>query len=131
MQVKDLTNTVLQIPWGVEAVWALLTPRNLPVNSPVKKIACCAIYSKPDSRKKNLLLDHISDAYNILKKRYSDGLHFVLSGDTNDLNLSSILNLDANFSQIVNEWTRLDPPAILDPVIMTMSKFYQCFLRLP
>ena len=25
--VKDLTNTTVQVPWGVEAVWALLTPK--------------------------------------------------------------------------------------------------------
>ena len=41
--VKNLTNTDIQIPWGVETVWALLTPSNLPLNSSVKKIACCAV----------------------------------------------------------------------------------------
>ena len=123
--VKNLTNTDIQIPWGVEAVWALLTPLNLPPNSSVKKIACCAVYSKPKSKKKTLLLDHISDSYNLLRKKYGEGLHFIISGDTNDLGLTPILNLDTNFRQIVQKWTRLDPPAILDPVIMTLSNLYQ------
>ena len=28
-QVQNLTNSVVQIPWGVEAVWCVLTPKNV------------------------------------------------------------------------------------------------------
>jgi hypothetical protein len=49
----------------------------------------------------------------------------VIAGDTNDLKLESILSLDCNFVQIVKKWTMMDPPAILDPIIMTLSKYYQ------
>ena len=61
------------------------------------------------------------------KNTYNNGrgLHFVLAGDTNDLKLESILHLDTRFVQIVQEWTRMDPPAILDPIIMTLSNLYQ------
>ena len=123
--IQNLTNTVIQIPWGVEAVWCLLTPKNVTHGSKIQKIACCAIYSKPNSKKKSLLLDHISDAYNILSTKYDRGLHFVLAGDTNELKLDSILSLSPSLVQIVSDWTRLDPPAILDPVIMTLSHLYQ------
>ena len=47
-QVQNLTNTDVQIPWGVEAVWCVLTPKNDTHDSKIQKIACCAIYSKPD-----------------------------------------------------------------------------------
>ena len=57
--VENLTQTVLSIPWGVEAVWAVLTPKNINNSSKVKKIMVGSIYSKPDSRKKSILLDHI------------------------------------------------------------------------
>ena len=124
-QVQNLTNTVIQIPWGVEAVWCLLTPKGVTHDSKIQKIACCAIYSKPNSNRKTLLLDHISDAYNILSTKYGRGLQFVLAGDTNELKLDSILHLDPSFVQIVQKWTRLNPPAILDPIIMTMSNLYQ------
>ena len=124
-QVQNITNTVIQIPWGVEAVWCILTPHGASNDSKVQKIACCSIYSKPSSKRKSLLLDHISDAFNILSTKYGRGLHFVLAGDTNDLNLQPILNLSPNLSQIVRNWTRMDPPAMLDPVIMTLSSFYQ------
>ena len=82
----------MQIPWGVEAVWCVLTPKNISNDSKIQKIACCAVYSKPASKKKTLLLDHISDAYNALKTKYGKGLHFVIAGDTNDLKLDSILS---------------------------------------
>ena len=72
-----------------------------------------------------MLLDHISDAYNILSTKYGRGLQFILAGDTNDLKLESILHLDTRFTQIVQKWTRMDPPAILDPIIMTLSNLYQ------
>ena len=124
-QVQDITNTVVQIPWGVEAVWCVLTPLNVSHDSTVQKIACCAIYSKPNSKTKTLLLDHISDAYNILSTKYGRGLHFILAGDTNDLKLEPILSLSPNLKQIVRKWTRLDPPALLDPIITTLFKFYQ------
>ena len=70
--VQNVTNTLIQIPWGVEAVWCVLTPKNVQQNSKIQRIACCSLYSKPDSRKKSLLLDHISDAFNILSKKYTN-----------------------------------------------------------
>ena len=124
-EVQDLTNNLVQIPWGVEAVWCLLTPKNITKDSKIQNIACCSLYSKPGSRKKSLLLDHISEAYNVITKKYGKGLHYVIAGDTNDLKLDTILGLNPNFRQIVQNWTRLNPPAILDPIITTLSSFYQ------
>ena len=71
------------------------------------------------------MLDHISDAFNLLSTKYGRGLHYILAGDTNDLNLDPILSLSPNFQQIVKKWTRMDPPALLDPIITTLSQFYQ------
>ena len=31
--VQDVTNTLIQIPWGVEAVWCVLTPKNVSQDS--------------------------------------------------------------------------------------------------
>ena len=31
--VQDLTNKLIQIPWGVEAEWCILTPKNMTVRS--------------------------------------------------------------------------------------------------
>ena len=124
-EVENVTNTLIQIPWGVEAVWGIITPKNINQTSKIKKIACCALYSKPNSKKKSLLLDHINDAFNILSAKYGTGLHYIIAGDTNDLKLDSILNLSPQFQQIVQDWTRMDPPALLDPIITTLSSYYQ------
>ena len=49
----------------------------------------------------------------------------MLAGDTNNLKLDSILSLSPSLVQIVQNWTRMDPPAMLDPIIMTLSHLYQ------
>ena len=53
--VENLTQSTVPIPWGVEAVWAVLKPRNVTNASKVQKIVVCSLYSKPDCRKKSLL----------------------------------------------------------------------------
>ena len=123
--IRNLTNSLIQIPWGCEATWALLTPKNITSASKIKKIAVCSLYSKPNSRAKSKLLDHISQTYNILSAKYETGLHFILAGDTNDLKLDSILNLCPRMEQLVKGITRLDPPRMLDPILTTLGSHYQ------
>ena len=84
---------------------------------------------KPGSKHKSDLLDHISEAYNLLSAKYGNGLHFCIAGDTNELKLDAILNLNPNLVQVVNKPTRIDAKtgaeAILDPIITTLAHFYQ------
>ena len=133
--VQNLTNTLLNIKWGVEVVWCLLTPKNVTANCKIQKIACASIYCKPGSKSKTDLNDHIAEAYNILSTKYKKGLHFILAGDTNDLNLAPILNLSPNLVQIVRKPTRIDPvtgvEALLDPVITSLASYYQTPQCLP
>ena len=124
MLVENLTNTVVDIPWGVEVVWAALTPKNVTNASNIQKIIVASIYSKPNSRKKTVLLDHIAQVYSLLSSKYQKGLHWIICGDTNDLKLDSILHLNSKFKQVVRNPTRLNPPKILDPIITTLSGFY-------
>ena len=129
--VENLTQTVVSIPWGVEAVWAVLTPKNISSSSKIQKIVVGSIYSKPDSRKKSILLDQIAEVYNYLCSKYNRGLHWIICGDTNDLKLDSILHLNKSFKQVVQNPTRLDPPKILDPIITTLANYYQLPRCLP
>ena len=127
--VQNLTNTLINIKWGVEVVWCLLTPINATSKSKIQKIACASIYCKPGSKNKTDLHDHIAEAFNILSTKYQKGLHFIIAGDTNELNLAPIMNLSPNLSQIVKIPTRIDPvtfvEAILDPIITTLASYYQ------
>ena len=129
--VENITNTLVNIPWGVEIVWAVLTPKNVSNASNIHKIVVASIYSKPDSRKKSVLLDHIAEVYNLLNAKYKKGLHWILCGDTNDLKLDPILMLNSKLKQVVQNFTRLNPPRILDPIITTLSSFYQVPVCLP
>ena len=72
-----------------------------------------------------MLLDHIAQAYNIISAKYQTGLYFILSGDTNDLKLDSILHLNPQMKQMVMGSTRLDPPRMLDPIVTDLGSFYQ------
>ena len=48
-----------------------------------------------------------------------------MAGDANDLTLDTILSLSPSLVQIVKDFTRLDPPKLLDPIITTLSVYYQ------
>ena len=88
-------------------------------------IAVASIYYRgPKSTKKDELFDHIAQSYHFLMAKYGTGLQFIIAGDTNRLNLSPILNLSPSLKQMVRTPSRLNPPAMLDPVITTMKKFY-------
>ena len=57
--------------------------------------------------------------------KYRKGLHWIIGGDTNDLKLDSILQLNSSLKQVVNKPTRLNPSRILDPIITTLFIYYQ------
>ena len=122
--VRNLTNSLIEIPWGVEATWAILTPKNVTIASKIQKIAVCSLYCKPNSKMKTRLLDHISVAYSIISSKFPTGLHFILAGDTNELKLDSILQLSPRMKQMVVWITRMDPPRMLDPIITTLGCYY-------
>ena len=73
--VENLTNSVIQVPWGVEITWALLTPKTVSNDSTIQKIVLGSIYSKPNSKKKSAMLDHIAETYNFLSTKYGKGLY--------------------------------------------------------
>ena len=129
--VKNLTNTDIQIPWGVEVTWAILTPKNVATNSIVQNIVLGCIYSKPNSKKKRELNDHIAETYNFLNYKYGKGLYWMLAGDTNDFKLDKVLKLSPNFQSVVKSPTRLNPDKILDNIVTDMSKWYQMPKCLP
>ena len=123
--VKNLTQSLIEIPWGLEATWAIISPKNITSDSSIKKIALCSFYRKPKSKKKSLLLDHINQSFNIISSKYGYGLHYIISGDSNDLKLDNIFNLSHNMKQLVSNVTRLAPPAMLDHIISTLGAYYQ------
>ena len=126
-QVQNVTNTLINIPWGVEAVWAVLTPHKVTNDSDIQRIAVCSFYNcNKRSKFKTTLLNHIEEAFNILSIKYTKGLHFILGADANHLKLDRILSLRQDMRSLVEDFTRLGPPpAMLDPIITTLGSYYQ------
>ena len=50
--VRNITNTIVPVNWGVEAVLAMVTSKQISQTSNIQNIAYVAIYSKPGSRHK-------------------------------------------------------------------------------
>ena len=98
---KDL----VPLPWGVETTTAMIAPKLFKSESNVKRIFLVSIYCKPNSRKKTALLDYLSDVYNVMNKQYSEGTHWIIAGESNDLKLDAVLNLSPQMKQVVNSPT--------------------------
>ena len=105
--IENLTNTSVTIPWGVEITWALLTPKNVTRDSTIQKIVLGAVYMKPNSKKKTTLLDHIAEVHASLGAKYGRGLHWIITGDTNDLKLGPILEINQNFKNQQDQTQRI------------------------
>ena len=127
--IQNLTNNQILIKWGIEVVWCLLTPKNTRPNSIIQHIACASVYVKPNSKKKSDFYDHLYEAYHFLNSKYPKGFHFIIAGDTNELNLDPILSLSPRLVQVVQKPTRIDPKtgkeSILDTIMTTLSAYYQ------
>ena len=127
--IKELCPSVITVPPTVEASWALITPK-VQQNSEVKHIAVASVYYAKRT-KKNDFLDHICDTYNVLMAKYGKGLHFIIAGDYNRLNVNPILDLSPSLKQTVEIVTRTNPDATLVKIISTLSKFYHPPTSLP
>ena len=101
--IENLTNTSINIPWGVKVNWALLTSKLVSKDITMRHIILGAIYVKPKSRKKTATTDHTADVYNTLRSKYGKGLFWILAGDTNELKLGPILRLNSNLRSIVKK----------------------------
>ena len=105
----------------------MLTPHKVTNYSEIQRIAVCSFYNcNKRSKFKTNLLNHIAEAFHILSRKYTKGLHIILGANANHLKLDSILNLRQDMHSIVEDFTRLGPPpAILDPIITTLGNYYQ------
>ena len=128
--VENLTNTQINIPWGVELTWAAITPKVLHKDSVIKRIVLGAIYVKPSSRKKTATIDHIAEVYSTLNTKYGRGTFWIIAGDTNNLKLGPILTLNSKLKSVVKKPTRMNQKnpqksSILDNIITDLHKWYQ------
>ena len=129
--IKRICPDPITVPVGVEAVWCLVTPKRFS-SKKFKYIAVCSLYYRgPKSTKKQELYDHIAEAFHFLSAKYGSHIQFIIAGDTNRLSLAPILSLSPRLQQAVKVPTRLNPAAILDPIITTLSQYYEAPVTKP
>ena len=71
-----------------------------------------SIYSKPGSRKKTILLDHINSTYHLLSAK-DQNTHWIMAEDFNNSKPENILSLRPQLKQLVKGKTRENPASIL------------------
>ena len=121
--IKEVCPDLITVPVGVEACWAVLTPKNCFSQSKIKHIAVASVYYTK-STKRTDFLDHISEAYHTLCAKYGSSLKFIISGDFNRLRIQPILNLSPDLRQLVTVVTRTNPDATLDLIISNLHLYY-------
>ena len=110
--------TDILVPQGLEIVWVKVAPRS---NSILKILIICGIYSKPNSRKKTILSDHISMNFHLLKMKHPEA-KFLFLGDFNCYKPDHILLLSPQLRQLVHYNTHGDK--VLDLLITDMHTLY-------
>ena len=121
--IKQLCPDVITVPIGIEAVWALVTPKNVTKNCKVKNIIVASVYYTK-ATKRSEFIDHICESFSVLSAKYGPNLHLAICGDLNRLNIKPILNLSPNLKQLISVPTRQNPDAILENIISTLEYFY-------
>ena len=112
-QLDDIT-----VPQGLEVVWVKVTPKS---KCDMKLLIICGIYSKPKSRKKTVLSDHIAMNYYLLKMKYPE-TKFAFLGDFNCYKPDDILLLSPQLRQLIHYKTYGDKT--LDLLITDMHTWY-------
>ena len=115
-----VSNLCVHIPNGVEAVWALVEPKQ--ENRKVKRIAMCSLYVSPTSKFKTKTIDHIVETIHFLRSQYDNEISFLLGGDLNQLNIHPILQSYGALKQLVTDGTRNS--AVLEYIITDLQGYF-------
>ena len=119
LQHFDITKLNIAIPRSVEIVWGLLKPK-VAIGS-ISKIIMCCFYSPPRSRKNSALIDHMTATLqSLLSIHPSAGV--IISGDRNNIDISTLLSIDPSLRQTVRHGTRGEK--ILDVIITNLARYY-------
>ena len=124
--IKELCPNDITVPLNVEAVWALIQCKNISQMSQFKNIIVCSYYyAGPHTASKEAIYDHMTESISYLSAKYGPKVDFILCADSNRLDLSPIIDSSADLCQVVKVPTRLNPPATLDTIVTSLSKYYE------
>lgn len=119
-KVEDADTTV---PEGIEAVWAVVTPRQLDSNlQKVKRICVGAIYIAPRSPFKQETIEHIIYTIHSMRARYNNEIFFYIGGDFNRVNVNEVLHSYGALQSVSSVPTRKG--ATLELILTDLHTFY-------
>ena len=110
----------VHIPNSLEIVWGLLKPHE--VTGKIKKIIVCCFYCPPKSKKKSMLIEHMTLTTQSLLNTFPNA-GILISGDRNDLSIDKILSVEKTLKQLVKKGTR--GPNILTIICSNLETFYE------
>ena len=116
----------IHIPHNLEIIWGIMKPKD--VKAIYKRIIVCSFYSPPNSRKNVKMSDHIVTTLHLLSTQYPNS-PIILGADSNDMNISPIINCGLKMKQIVDKPTRNNK--ILDIIITNVPEMYQSPIIVP
>jgi hypothetical protein len=95
----------IDVPEGIEAVWAIMTPRSTDVLN-IKKILVAGIYISPRSKYKQETIEHIIETMHSVQSRYEHQIRFFIAGDFNKVDTEDLLESNGALQQICSVETR-------------------------
>jgi hypothetical protein len=117
----SLVKLNIDIPNAVEVVWGLLRPKK--IIGRIRKIILCSFYCPPRSKKKTILIAHISTVLNKLKVDHPDAAT-IIAGDKkknppsslDDLrNISGTPFFSKQYESFLSDWLLPTVDPFLDP----------------
>ena len=132
------TQPSIGIPEGVEATWAVFTPKKLDSHlQKVKNICVGAIYISPKSKYKQITIEHIIHTIHRMRAEYNNEINFYIGGDFNRVCVKEIVQSYGALQQVCSVPTRkgatleliltdlhtyYHPPTVLSPLTVDSDK---------
>ena len=95
------------VPAGVEAAWALLTPRHYDHHlQKIRKICIGSIYISPRSKYKVETIEHLTQKVHTMRATFNNKVNFCFGGDFNKVDFSEVLESYGALQSVLQVPTR-------------------------
>ena len=124
----EVEELVITKPESVEAVYAIITPKQK-VNNSIEKILVGAVYIAPRSQFKQEAVESIIETMHYAQSICEKQLKYFIAGDVNRTDISDILDSNGRLRQICSVPTR--NTSILENIVTDLATFYHEATTLP
>ena len=111
------------VPMGIEAAWALLTPRQYDHHlQKIRRICIGSIYISPRSKYKVETIEHLTQKVHTMRATYNNEVNFCFGGDLNKVDYSEVLESYGALQSVLQVPTRKDSK--LEVLITDLHSWY-------